>query len=220
VLLRRVTAEFVGTALLLAIVVGSGVMGERLSPGNVALALLANALATGAGLVVLILAFGPISGAHFNPIVTLAEAILGRREKFELLAYLPAQFFGALFGVLVTHYLFDLPLLEISTKVRSGLPLVGSEIVATFGLLVTILFIGKTRSDSIPLAVGAYITSAYWFTPSTSFANPAVTFARAWTETFAGIQLGNVPGFVFGQVVGMALALGLFRILHPQENSA
>lgn len=219
-LLKRAISEGIATALLLAIVVGSGIMGERLSGGNVAIALLANALATGAGLVALILTFGPISGAHMNPLVTVAEATLGRRPKVELPAYVTAQVLGALLGVVVAHAMFDLPLLQVSGHDRSGGSQVGSEVVATFGLLAVILMVARTRAEAVPYAVGAYITAAYWFTSSTSFANPAVTLARALTDTFSGIRLSDVPGFLMGQVIGASLAIPVFNWLHPSKKSS
>lgn len=201
---RRALADGLGTALLLAVVVGSGIMGERLSGGNDALALLANSLATGFALVALILAFGSRSGAHFNPVVTLALAL---REEFparEILSYLAAQFAGALLGVIAAHAMFDVPLIQIGVKARFGLAQWWSEIVATFGLVFVVLSCDR---KSAPFAIGAYIAAAYWFTASTSFANPAVTLARAFTATFSGIRLEDVAGFVVAQVVGAALAL-------------
>jgi glycerol uptake facilitator-like aquaporin len=197
----------VGTAFLLAAVVGSGIMAERLSMGNQALALLANSLATGAALVALILAFGPISGAHFNPAVTLALAWRREAAWKDVPAYLAAQGAGALLGVWATHYMFQVPVFMASRHARTGGPQWAAEAVATLGLLA-VVFGSKGRAA---YAVGAYITAAYWFTSSTSFANPAVTFARAWTDTFAGIRPGDVPMFILAQGLGAALAAALFR---------
>ncbi|MGO9829067.1 MAG: aquaporin [Myxococcaceae bacterium] len=212
---QRATAEGVGTALLLAAVVGSGIMAERLSGGNVALALLANAIATGGALLALILAFGPISGAHFNPAVTLADASVGGLAWREVPVYLLAQLLGALAGVGLAHGMFGLPLFTASTHVRAGAAQLLSEAVATFGLLAVIWGCARQRPNVVPLAVAAYITAAYWFTSSTSFANPAVTLARACTNTFAGIRPADVPGFVLAQGVGAAAATALFRWLAP-----
>lgn len=218
-LAKEAVAEGLGTALLLAIVVGSGIMGERLSGGSVALALLANSLATGAGLVVLILTFGPISGAHMNPLVSAAELVLGRRTGREFAVYVCAQTLGALLGVLLAHAMFELPLLQISRHMRTGPAQIGSEVVATFGLLSVILHVAASRKEAVPYAVGGYITAAYWFTSSTSFANPAVTLARALTDTFAGIRPVDVPGFLLGQVGGAIVAVLLFMWLSPKEKS-
>jgi glycerol uptake facilitator-like aquaporin len=213
-LARRSVSEGLGTALLLATVVGSGIMGDRLSGGNVAVALLANTLATGAGLVALILTFGPISGAHFNPVVTVADAYRGGLSWRDVPAYVIAQFVGAFIGVAVAHFMFgEAALFSMSTHVRSGASQTGSEFIATFGLLLVIFSIAKSRPSVVPFAVGAYITAAYWFTASTSFANPAVTLARAFTDTFAGIRLADVPGFVLGQVMALVLASGLLNWL-------
>jgi glycerol uptake facilitator-like aquaporin len=212
---RALVAEAVGTAMLLAAVVGSGIMGERLAGGNVAVALLANTLATGAALVALILTFGPISGAHFNPAVTIADASQGGLPWRRAAGYVAVQFVGAIAGVLAAHAMFDKPLLMSSTHVRSGMPLMFSEFVATFGLLAVIWGVSRTRSAVVPFAVAAYITAAYWFTASTSFANPAVTVARALTDTFAGIRPADVPGFIAGQVAGAVTATLLFRWLVP-----
>ncbi len=212
---QRAVAEAVGTALLLAAVVGSGVMAERLSGGNIALALLANAIATGGALLALILAFGPISGAHFNPAVTLADASQGGLAWREVPVYLLAQLLGALAGVALAHGMFGLPLFTASTHVRAGGAQLLSEAVATFGLLAVIWGCSRHRPHVVPLAVAAYITAAYWFTSSTSFANPAVTLARACTNTFAGIRPVDVPGFVLAQGVGAAAATALFLWLAP-----
>jgi glycerol uptake facilitator-like aquaporin len=212
---RRVVAEAVGTALLLATVVGSGIMGERLAGGNVAVALLANTLATGASLVALILTFGPISGAHFNPAVTLADASQGGLGWREVPAYLGAQFVGAVVGVGLANTMFGLPMFFASRHVRAGWAQMLSEFLATFGLLAVIWGCVRLRSSAVPFAVAAYIVAAYWFTPSTSFANPAVTVARALTDTFAGIRPSDVPAFVVAQLLGAFAATGLFRWLVP-----
>jgi glycerol uptake facilitator-like aquaporin len=214
-LLRRVTAEAIGTMMLLAAVVGSGIMGERLAAGNIALALLANTIATGAALVALILTFGPISGAHFNPAVTLSDASQGGISWREVPAYLAAQVAGAFAGVAVAHLMFGLPLFFASRHARAGGAQIFSEFVATFGLLSVIWGCTRLRSAVTPFAVAAYITSAYWFTASTSFANPAVTLARAASDTFAGIRPTDVPGFIAAQLIGAAAATALFRWLVP-----
>ena len=208
-------AEGVGTALLLAAVVGSGIMGERLAGGNAAIALLANALATGAALVTLVLTFGPISGAHLNPVVSAADVSQGGLPWSEAAAYMAAQTVGALGGVGLADAMFGEPLYAWSHHVRAGGAQILSEGVATFGLLAVIWGCARRRSDAVPFAVGAYITAAYWFTASTSFANPAVTLARSMTNTFAGIRVDDVPGFLIGQIAGAALATLLFRWLTP-----
>lgn len=213
---HRMAAEFVGTLFLLAAVVGSGIMAERLSGGNVAIALLANTIATGAMLVALILAFGPISGAHFNPAVTLADAWQGGIEWREAVAYILAQVVGAFGGVVAAHLMFGLAVLSASTHQRNGPAQLFSEFVATFGLLSVIWGCGRQRPSAVPYAVGAYITAAYWFTASTSFANPAVTIARSATNTFAGIRPLDVAGFVGAQLAGAFLATLLFQWLTPQ----
>src|SRR5262247_4318714 len=212
---RRVTAEAVGTCLLLAAVVGSGIMAERLAGGNVAVALLANTLATGAALVALILTFGPISGAHFNPAVTLADASQGGLPWDEVPLYLGAQVIGAFAGVATAHLMFEVPVFFASRHPRSGPAQVFSEFVATFGLLAVIWGCARLRTSAIPFAVAAYITAAYWFTASTSFANPAVTLARSATDTFAGIRPVDAPAFIIAQLLGAAAATGLFRWLVP-----
>jgi glycerol uptake facilitator-like aquaporin len=217
---RALAAEGVGTALLLAAVVGSGIMGERLAAGNTAVALLANTVATGAALVALILTFGPVSGAHFNPAVTIADATQGGVSWGRAGGYVLAQVAGALAGVLAAHAMFAEPLLMVSTHVRAGGSQVFSEFVATFGLLSVIWGVSRRRASVVPFAVAAYITAAYWFTASTSFANPAVTLARAFTDTFAGIRPADVPGFVAGQLAGAAGATGLFRWLVPSLPAA
>jgi glycerol uptake facilitator-like aquaporin len=204
-----------GTALLLAAVVGSGIMGDRLSQGNVAIALLANTLATGAALVALILTFGPISGAHFNPAVTLADASQGGLAWRSVPNYVTAQLVGAILGVWCAHLMFEEPILMLSTHARAGAPQMFSEFVATFGLLSVIWGCVRTRPSVVPFAVGAYITAAYWFTASTSFANPAVTIARALTNTFAGIRPVDVLPFVAAQGAGSAAATVAFRWLAP-----
>jgi glycerol uptake facilitator-like aquaporin len=213
---QRLVGELVGTAMLLAAVVGSGIMGERLAGGSVALALLANTLATGAGLVALIHTFGDISGAHFNPAVSIGEAADGRLPWGEAGWYCLAQVFGALMGVATAHVMFGESILAWSAHIRAGLPQVVSEAVATFGLLAVIRGSGYKRAASVPFAVGAYITAAYWFTASTSFANPAVTLARALTPTFSGIRAADVPGFLAGQAIGATAAVLLFRWLIPR----
>jgi glycerol uptake facilitator-like aquaporin len=212
---RRLVAEAVGTALLLATVVGSGIMGENLAGGNVAIALLANTLATGAALVALMLTFGPISGAHFNPVVTLADAAQRGLPWRDVPGYLIAQVAGAFVGVGVADAMFDKPIFAASRHVRHGDGQLLSELVATFGLLAVIRGCSRLRSTAVPFAVGAYITAAYWFTASTCFANPAVTLARSATDTFAGIRPADVPGFLAVQVVGAAAATALFRWLAP-----
>ena len=213
--MKAVAAESLGTALLLVAVVGSGIMGDRLAGGNTAIALLANSLATGAALVALILTFGPISGAHFNPVVSFADASQGGLSWASACRYAIAQAVGAIVGVGVAHYIFELPIYAWSTHVRSGLPQAVSEGIATFGLLAVIWSCSRRRSDAVPWAVGAYITGAYWFTSSTSFANPAVTVARALTNTFAGIRPADVPAFVVAQAIGATAATALFRWLVP-----
>ncbi len=210
---RRLAAEGIGTALLLAAVVGSGSMGERLAGGNVALALLANTVATGAALVALILCFGSISGAHFNPAVTLAEAAEGRTPWRDAAGYIAAQIAGAFAGVLAAHLMFGEPAFAASTHERAGLAQAFSEGVATFGLLCVIFGCSRRQPNALPFAVGAWIMAAYWFTASTSFANPAVTLARAATNTFTGIRPEDVPAFIAAQLVGAALATGFFRWL-------
>lgn len=212
---RAVVAEGVGTAMLVATVVGSGIMGERLAGGNVAVALMANAIATGAGLVALILTFGPVSGAHFNPAVTLADAAQGGLSWRHVPAYLGAQFVGAVSGAWVAHAMFSERVFMLSTSDRGGPALLLSECVATFGLLGVIFGCSRRHAAAAPFAVAAYITAAYWFTSSTSFANPAVTAARALTDTFAGIRPQDVPGFIGSQLIGAAGATALFRWLIP-----
>ena len=212
---RALVSEFVGTALLLAAVVGSGIMGERLAHGNVAIALLANSIATGAVLVALILTLGPISGAHFNPAVSVADASQGGLDWPRAGGYVVMQVVGALVGVAVADVMFGEPVFAASQHVRAGLPQVLSETVATFGLLSVIWGCSRRQPHAVAFAVGAYIAGAYWFTSSTSFANPAVTLARAFTNTFSGIRLTDVPGFVTGQTCGAVAATMLFRWLVP-----
>jgi glycerol uptake facilitator-like aquaporin len=217
---RRAVAEALGTAFLLAAIVGSGIMGERLAGGNAAIALLANTLATGAMLVALILTFGPISGAHFNPAVTLAEASQGGLAWREVPGYLAAQIGGGFAGVAAAHLMFGSPLFFASTHARAGSAQLFSEFVATFGLLSIIFGCARLRPSAVPFAVGAYITGAYWFTSSTSFANPAVTLARAASDTFAGIRPTDAPGFIAAQFMGAAAATLVFRWLVPPRKQA
>ncbi|MES2898339.1 MAG: MIP/aquaporin family protein [Pseudomonadota bacterium] len=212
---RRLLAEGLGSAFLLAVVVGSGIMAERLAGGNSALALLANALATGAGLIALILMFGTISGAHFNPAVTLSEAWQRNMPLREVFPYLLVQVGGAFAGVLAAHAMFELPLLMASQHARTGPAQWFSEFVATFGLLGVIIGCSRSRPAVTPFAVAAYITAAYWFTASTSFANPAVTLARAASDTFAGIRPGDAPAFILAQLAGAAAATLVFCWLYP-----
>jgi glycerol uptake facilitator-like aquaporin len=214
-LARKLVAEALGTAFLLAVVVGSGIMAERLAGGNVAIALLANTLATGAGLIALILTFGPISGAHFNPAVTLADAWAGGVPWRDVPAYIVAQIVGAFAGVAAAHGMFDLPLFFASQHERAGPSQLWSEFVATFGLLAVIWGTVKSRPSITPVVVGCYITAAYWFTASTSFANPAVTLARAASDTFAGIRPLDAPGFILAQLLGAFAATALFKWLIP-----
>jgi len=212
---RRLVAEFLGTGFLVAAVLGSGIMGERLAAGNVALALLANTVATGAALVVLILTFGPISGAHFNPVVTLADALEGGIPWAETSPYILAQVSGGIGGAIVAHVMFGLRVVSLSRHARTGPAQWFSEFVATFGLLSVIWGCSRTRSTVVPFAVAAYITAAYWFTASTSFANPAVTIARCLSDTFAGIRPLDVPWFIFAQFLGGFAATLVFRWLVP-----
>jgi len=208
---RRLTAEFVGSAFLVATVVGSGIMGERLANGNVALALLANTIATGAALVALILTFGPISGAHFNPAVTLADAVERGLSWGQAWQYALVQIVGAITGAVIAHLMFGLPPIVVSRHARNGSAQFLSEFIATFGLLSVIWGCSRVRSSMVPFGVGAYITAAYWFTSSTSFANPAVTIARSLSDTFAGIRPADVPPFVVAQLAGALAATSLFR---------
>ena len=211
----RITAEFLGTAFLVAAVIGSGIMGERLAGGSVAIALLANTIATGAALLALILTFGPISGAHFNPAVTLADAVEHGIAWSEVPAYIAAQCAGGILGAIVAHLMFGLPWYSLSSHSRQGWALVFSEFVATFGLLSVIWGCSRLRSGAVPFAVASYITAAYWFTASTSFANPAVTIARSLSDTFAGIRPSDVPWFIAAQLAGALSATLLVRWLIP-----
>ena len=215
---RRLAAESLGTAFLVAAIVGSGIMGERLAAGNVAIALLANTIATGAALVALILAFGPISGAHFNPAVSLAEALDRKLAWVETLPYVLAQIFGGLCGVVTAHLMFHLPYIALSQHARSGPAIVFSEFIATFGLLSVIRGSSQVSPTVVALAVGAYVTAAYWFTASTSFANPAVTIARSFSDTFSGIRPADAPFFLLAQTVGALAATYLFRWLTPVSS--
>ncbi len=214
-LARRATAEAIGTTLLLVAVVGSGIMAQRLCGGNGGLALLANAIATGGALIALILAFGPISGAHFNPAVTISDAWQGGLPRTFVATYIAAQIVGAVAGTAIANGMFGLPLLFASHHIRSGAPLLVSEFLATFGLLATIWGCVRSRPDSTPYAVAAYIVGAYWFTPSTSFANPAVTIARTLTDTFAGIRPSDALPFIVAQLLGAIAATALFAYLSP-----
>lgn len=216
---RRLAAECLGTAFLLAIVIGSGIMGQRLAGGNDAIALLGNTIATGAGLIVLIHMFGPVSGAHFNPAVTLALWLRRETDARSAGAYVLAQLVGAVLGVWVAHAMFAEPLVQISTKLRDGPSQGFSEAIATFGLLGTILSTQRARSDFTPVAVGLYITAAYWFTASTSFANPAVTLARSLSNSFAGIAPSSVPAFIAAQIIGAIAAVMVFGWLLQEERT-
>jgi glycerol uptake facilitator-like aquaporin len=213
----RVAAEFLGTGFLVAAVVGSGIMAERLSAGNVAIALLTNTIATGAALVALILTFGPISGAHLNPVVSVADALEGGLPWSEALPYIFAQLTGGIGGTVLAHAMFALPLISLSHHVRSGSAQFLSECVASFGLLSVIWGCARSRAGAVPFAVASYITAAYWFTASTSFANPAVTIARSLSDTFAGIRPADVPLFVVAQFTGGLAATLLFRRLVPTK---
>ncbi|MEK6788724.1 MAG: MIP/aquaporin family protein [Pseudomonadota bacterium] len=216
---RRLTAEALGTALLLAIVVGSGIMAERLSGDLTALALLANTIATGAGLIALILTLGPISGAHFNPIVSLSEVLQGKLNWRDGLSYSVAQVVGGIAGVWLAHAMFELPLWQLSQHARTGSGQWLAEAVASFGLIAVIISTTRHRASATPFAVAAFITAAYWFTASTSFANPAVTLARALTDSFAGIRLADVPGFMMAQVMGALAALALMNWLFRAKSA-
>jgi glycerol uptake facilitator-like aquaporin len=216
----RLTAEFIGTAFLVAAVVGSGIMGEKLSGGNVAIALLANTIATGAALVALILTFGSISGAHFNPVVTLAEAINGGLLWKDAGAYAAVQIVGGIAGAVTAHLMFGLGAVSISVHARPGWSLALSEFVATFGLLTVIFGCSRQRASAVPFAVGSYIMAAYWFTASTSFANPAVTVARSLSNTFSGIRPVDVPLFIAAQIAGGLAATLLFRRLKPSCSAS
>jgi glycerol uptake facilitator-like aquaporin len=219
-LTRRTAAEYLGTLFLVATVVGSGIMGERLAGGNVAIALLANTLGTGAALVALILAFGPISGAHLNPVVTLADAMESGIAWREAPYYILAQVSGGICGAIAAHLMFGLDVVSLSRHARSGPAQLFSEFVATFGLLSVIWGCARHRSNAVAFAVGAYITAAYWFTASTSFANPAVTIARSLSDTFSGIRPADVLGFIVAQLAGGIAATLVFRWLVPSLRSA
>jgi glycerol uptake facilitator-like aquaporin len=214
-LARRIAAEAVGTAFLLAAVVGSGIMAERLAAGNAAVALLANAIATGCALFALILMFAPVSGAHFNPVVSLARTLAGDMPARALLPFVAAQTAGAIAGVWIAHLMFALPVLQASGHARDGIGQWIGEFVATFGLILLIETGARSFANRLPAAVAAYITAAYWFTSSTSFANPAVTIARALTDTFAGISPADVPAFILSQLIGAVAAITFGRWLAP-----
>ena len=215
---QRLVVEGLGTLFLLAAVVGSGIMGEQLADGNDAVALLANTFATSAMLIILIMAFGPLSGAHFNPVVSLVMALRGELPWREFPAYVLVQLVGAIAGVMLAHLMFELPLVTLSVKDRSGAAKMLSEAVATFGLVGVIISCATHRKEAIPYAVAAYIGSAYWFTASTSFANPAVTVARAFTDTFSGIRWQDAPGFILAQIVGALAAAWFFGWLFPRAS--
>jgi len=216
---RRVTAEFLGTAMLVAAIIGSGIMGERLAGGNVAIALLANTLATGAALVAILFTFGSISGAHLNPAVSLCDAIEGGLAWREAPSYIVAQILGGAVGAIAANVMFELPAITFSTHARAGRAQLFSEFVATFGLLAVIWGCSRVRATVVPFAVAAYIVAAYWFTASTSFANPAVTLARTLSDTFAGIRLGDAPGFILAQLAGALASTFLFRWLVPAKRA-
>lgn len=216
---RQAAAELLGTAALLAVVVGSGIMGERLAGGNAAIALLANALATGCGLYVLITILGPVSGAHFNPAVTLVAWLGGELPAAGGLAYIALQIVGAIGGVLLAHAMFDLPLLQVGTQVRTGAGQWLSEFVATLGLLATIRGFTRHAPTQVAAGVAAYITAAYWFTASTSFANPAVTVARSLTTTFAGITPSDAPGFIAAQLAAVGVFIVACRLAERRQAS-
>jgi glycerol uptake facilitator-like aquaporin len=215
---RRLVAEFVGTGFLLATVVGSGIMAENLAGGNVAIALLGNTIPTGAILFVLITMLGPVSGAHFNPAVTIVFMLKREISKSDSALYILLQCAGGLLGVWLAHVMFDLDVLQASEKVRTGVPQWVAEVTATFGLVATILFTLKARHEAVAMAVGLYITAAYWFTASTSFANPAVTFARSFSNTFAGIRPADMPLFIVAQIIGAVLALALCSWIFAEEK--
>lgn len=215
----RLAAEFIGTFFLLATVVGSGIMAERLAGGNVALALLGNTIPTGAILVVLITMLGPISGAHFNPAVTLAFRLRGEIATGLALAFVGVQVIGGVMGTLVAHLMFEEPVWQLSQKIRTGPAQWFSEVIATFGLVLTIFATLRAKPQAVPMAVGLYITAAYWFTASTSFANPAVTVARGLTDTFSGIRPGDVPWFIVAQLAGAVIAVFVARLLRPDAEN-
>ena len=220
-LARRLLAEFLGSALLTAVVVGSGIAAQRLSPGETGLELLENAVATAAGLYAIILMFGPVSGGHFNPAVSVADALLGGLRRRELLGYVPVQVAGCLCGAVLANGMFALAAVSISTKHRAAPAHLLSEAVATCGLLLVIFSLARTRrAGSAPAAVGAYIGAAYFFTSSTSFANPAITVGRMFSDTFAGIAPASAPGFILAQFAGVAAAMGAIRMLYPRIDPA
>lgn len=218
--MQKLAAEALGTAFLLATVIGSGIMAETLSGGNVALALLGNTIATGAILYVLITVFGPVSGAHFNPVVTLAFLFYRAMTGREAALFIVAQIAGGLLGMMAAHFMFGLDIVQFSAKSRTGIAQWGAEAVATLGLLLTIFGTLRARPENVPSAVGLYIVAAYWFTASTSFANPAVTLARSFTDTFSGIGPAHAPGFIMAQIGGLALALYVLKILSFEPESA
>ena len=215
---RRLTAELLGTLFLVATVVGSGIMAERLAGGNDALALLGNTIPTGAILVVIILIFEPVSGAHFNPAVTLAFLLRRQIDFKTACAYWPVQIVGGILGTLIAHHMFELPLFELSTHARHGLAQFSAEIVATFGLVLTIFGCLRYRPEAVPYAVGLFISAGYWFTASTSFANPAVTIARSLTDTFSGIAPADMPWFILAQLIGAALAAALAAWIFTEDS--
>ncbi len=215
---RRLVAEGLGTMFLVAAVVGSGIMGEQLAGGNAAIALLTNTLSTGAALIVLILIFGTISGAHFNPVVSLSFALQKKLPWKEFSAYVAIQIAGGIAGTALAHFMFDMPLLMESTHIRTGTGIWAGEVVASFGLLATIIGCLRARLEAVPYAVGLFIMSGYWFTSSTSFANPAVTIARAFTDTFSGIRPEDVGTFIAAQLIGAILATGLFQWFFRSQN--
>jgi glycerol uptake facilitator-like aquaporin len=217
---RRLVSEALGTALLLAIVIGSGIMGQRLAGGNTAIALLGNTLATGAGLIVLITILGPLSGAHFNPAVSLVFALRRELDMRTAVFYVAAQIVGGILGVWTAHLMFAEPMIQVSSRLRDGPAQAFSEGVATFGLIAAILGSLRFRPETTPTIVGLYITSAYWFTASTSFANPAVTLARSLSDSFAGIAPSSVPAFLLAQIAGAVAAAGLCGWLFTKEKSA
>lgn len=225
-LARRAFAEFLGTGLLVTVVIGSGIAAERLSPTDTGLALLENAVATAAGLAVIILLVGPVSGAHLNPVVSLADAVLGRRTRTgltgrELAAYVPAQVAGGAVGAVLANLMFDLPAVSLATTDRSPAHLLLGEVVATAGLVAVVFALSRTgKTSAAPAAIGAYIGAAYWFTSSTSFANPAVTTARALSDTFTGIAPASIPGFLAAQLLGAALGVGVVLMLYPDVRRA
>ena len=220
-LLRRLVAEFLGSALLAAVVIGSGIAAQRLSPGQTGLQLLENAAATAAGLFAIILMFGPVSGGHFNPVVSFVDAAFGGLSWRDATAYLPAQVVGCIAGAVIANLMFALPAVTISTKHRATPAHFLSEIIATLGLLLVIFALARSgRARSAPAAVGAYIGAAYWFTSSTSFANPAISVGRMFSDTFAGIAPASVPGFVVAQLVGGLVAIGVVRALYPDVGPA